>query len=249
MVTTDATEIKRSLSLVAYDEIKTMILNLTLKPGASITEMWLIERLQMSRTPIREALYRLQQEHFVELAPRKGWFVSELKLRDIQELYVIREALEGISARHAAARISEDELTSMERHLDSLENLLEADEQAVDDPGDSIHTLIFRFSGNALINEVMSIHLERLKMFHLITSSLPGRKLQSWREHREIFYALKARDSDRAEAAMRQHIRSSLDSLLQSLIENKVDYQRAIRPGPLLTRENDRKDREEWNDA
>lgn len=229
MVTSDASQIKRSLSVVAYDEIKTLILNLTLKPGSSLTEMWLIDRLQMSRTPIREALYRLQQEHFVELAPRKGWFVSEIKLRDIQELYVIREALEGISARHAASRISDEELQKMESYLDSLETLLQNDEEAVDDPGDSIHSLIFRFSGNELINEVMSIHLERLQMFHLITSSLPGRKFQSWREHREIFFALKARDGNLAEEVMRKHIRSSLDSLLQSLIENKVDYQKAIR--------------------
>lgn len=229
MATRDASEIKRSLSLVAYDEIKTMILNLTLKPGSSITEMWLIERLQMSRTPIREALYRLQQEHFVELTPRKGWFISEMKLQDIHELYVIREALEGISARYAATRISDDELQKMESYLNSLENLLEEDEESVDDPGDSIHQLIAQHCGNALINEVMVIHLERLHMFHLITSSLPGRKLQSWREHKEIFFALKARDGDRAEEMMRKHIRSSLDSLLQSLIENKVDYQKAIK--------------------
>ena len=229
MATRDASEIKRSLSLVAYDEIKTMILNLTLKPGSSITEMWLIERLQMSRTPIREALYRLQQEHFVELTPRKGWFISEMKLQDIHELYVIREALEGISARYAATRISDDELQKMESYLNSLENLLEEDEGSVDDPGDSIHQLIAQNCDNALINEVMVIHLERLHMFHLITSSLPGRKLLSWREHKEIFYALKARDGDRAEEMMRKHIRSSLDSLLQSLIENKVDYQKAIK--------------------
>lgn len=229
MTTVESSEIKRSLSLVAYEQIKTMILNLTLKPGNSVTEMWLIERLQMSRTPIREALYRLQQEHLVQLTPRKGWFVSELKLRDIQELYVIREALEGISARHAAERISDEELQKMESYLDSLESLLEEDEDAVEDPGDSIHNLIFSFSGNELINEVMSIHLERLQMFHLITSSLPGRKYQSWHEHREIFAALKARDGARAEEVMRKHIRSSLDSLLQSLIENKVDYQKAIR--------------------
>lgn len=229
MLMNDSPVFKKSLSAVAYDQIKTMILNLTLKPGSSLTEMWLIERLQMSRTPIREALNRLQQEHLVELTPRKGWFVSELKLRDIQELYVIREALEGISARHAATRIGDAQLNEMERYLASLESQLEENEEAVDDPGDSIHNLIFRFSGNQMINEVMSIHLERLSMFHLITSSLPGRRLQSWHEHREIFFALKARDPARAEDCMRQHVRSSLDSLLKSLIDNKVDYQKALK--------------------
>ncbi|WP_044176713.1 GntR family transcriptional regulator [Phytobacter massiliensis] len=243
MSISDETEIKRSLSVIAYDEIKTMILSLALKPGSSVTEMWLIDRLRMSRTPIREALYRLQQEHFVELVPGKGWFVSEINLSDIQELYVIREALEGISARHAAEQISDEELQRMEIYLDSLETLLQEDEEAVDDPGDSIHNLIFRFCGNALINEVMSIYLERLQMFHLITSSLPGRKLQSWREHREIFYALKARDGALAEDVMRKHIRSSLESLLLSLIDNKIDYQKAIKqalplPGRLIKNEN-----------
>ena len=229
MAVSEVMETKKSLSIIAYDEIKTMILSLSLKPGNSVTEMWLIEKLKMSRTPIREALYRLQQEHFVELISGKGWFVSELKLSDIKELYVIREALEGISARHAAERISDEEVQNMENYLDSLEHLLEQNEEAVEDPGDSIHQLIFRFSGNALINEVMSIHLERLQMFHLITSSLPGRKYQSWREHREIFSALKARDGALAETLMREHIRSSLESLLLSLIENKIDYQKAIK--------------------
>jgi len=225
----EAVKSKTSLSAVAYDQIKTMILNLTLKPGSSLTETWLIERLQMSRTPIREALNRLQQDRLVELTPRKGWFVSEMKLRDVQEVFMVREALEGIAARHAATRVPDVDLADMEGYLASMEALLTENEDAVEDPGDSIHELIFSYCGNELINEMMSVHLERLKMFHLITSSLPGRKLQSWHEHRDIFAALKARDEDGAERAMRAHVRSSQDSLLRSLMENKVDYQRAMR--------------------
>ncbi|AHF77308.1 Putative GntR family transcriptional regulator [Sodalis praecaptivus] len=219
MSTAETPRIKQSLSFIAYEKIKAMILNMELQPGSSLTEMWLIGKLDMSRTPIREALYRLQQERFVELTRHKGWYVSEIKLRDIQELFVIREALEGICARHATARISDEALTKMEAYLDSLEAPLLANEEAVVDPGDTLHDLIFTYADNQLINTMMAIHLERLRMFHVIASNLPGRKLQSWREHREILYALKARDEDRVEQTMRRHIRSSLDSLLQDLLQ------------------------------
>ena len=117
-------QLKQSLSFVAYEKIKAMILDMELAPGSSLTEMGLIEKLSMSRTPIREALYRLQQERFVELAPRKGWFVSQIRLRDIQELFEIREALEGISARNATHRIPQEKLQAMATFLDSLEQAL-----------------------------------------------------------------------------------------------------------------------------
>uniref|UniRef100_A0A8R2D7D9 HTH gntR-type domain-containing protein n=2 Tax=cellular organisms TaxID=131567 RepID=A0A8R2D7D9_ACYPI len=112
---------KPSLSEIAYRRIKEMILSLTLAPGSSLTEMGLIDQLGMSRTPIREALYRLQQERFVELTPRKGWFVSEIKLQDIQQLFVIREALEGIATRQATQRTPDHELAVMADKLAALE--------------------------------------------------------------------------------------------------------------------------------
>lgn len=221
-------QIKQSLSFIAYEKIKTMILNMELEPGSSLTEMWLIEKLSMSRTPIREALYRLQQENFVTLTPRKGWYVSEISLRDIQELFEIREALEGISARNATSRLSDQQLDKMARFLASLEHALEEDEEAVEDPGDSLHDLIFSAADNQFINNIMTIYLDRLRMFHVLASSLPGRKRQSWREHQEILQAMIARDEEGAEQAMRRHIRSSMQSILQSMMKKSSSYQRDI---------------------
>ncbi|PIJ52082.1 hypothetical protein BL250_01845 [Erwinia sp. OLTSP20] len=229
----DATpRLRQSLSFIAYEKIKAMILNMELEPGSSLTEMWLIEKLNMSRTPIREALYRLQQESFVTLTPHKGWFVSEISLRDIQELFEIREALEGISARHATRRLSDEQLQEMARFLASLEQALQEDEAAVVDPGDSLHDLIFSAADNQFINNIMTIYLDRLRLFHVLASGLPGRKRQSWREHQEILQAMIARNEEAAENAMRRHIRSSMQSILESIMNKSNSYQRDITLSP-----------------
>ncbi|WP_158784605.1 GntR family transcriptional regulator [Pantoea sp. BAV 3049] len=220
--------IKKSLSFIAYERIKEMILNMEIAPGSSLTEMGLIEQLAMSRTPVREALYRLQQESFVELAPRKGWFVAEIKLRDIQELFLIREALEGIATRNATHRLSEEQLQQMQHYLASIETSLLADEAAVSDPGDSLHEMIFTCIDNHYINTIMTNYIDRLRQFHIIASRLPGRKLQSYYEHREVLLALMARDENRAEEAMRQHIRSSMNSILDCIINKTPLYGQSV---------------------
>lgn len=216
--------IKKSLSFIAYEKIKEMILNMEIAPGSSLTEMGLIEQLGMSRTPIREALYRLEQESFVELAPRKGWFVAEIRLRDIQELFLIREALEGISTRNATHRLQQAQLLQMQAYLATLEPLLLADEAAVDDPGDSLHEMIFACIDNHYLNNIMTNYIDRLRQFHIIASRLPGRKLQSYYEHCEILQALIARDENRAEQAMRHHIQSSMNSILDCIINKTPLY-------------------------
>ncbi|MDW8845517.1 GntR family transcriptional regulator [Erwinia sp. MMLR14_017] len=228
MSAVDAGNIKKSLSFIAYEKIKDRILNMEISPGSSLTEMWLIEQLGMSRTPIREALYRLQQESFVELAPRKGWFVAEIKLRDIQELFMIREALEGISTRNATHRLSDEQLHHMQHYLASLEASLLKDEAAVSDPGDSLHEMIFACIDNHYVNNIMANYIDRLRQFHIIASRLPGRKLQSYYEHCDIFQALLARDENRAEQAMRQHIQSSMNSILDCIINKTPLYGQSV---------------------
>ena len=228
---------KPSLSEIAYRRIKEMILSLTLAPGSSLTEMGLIDQLGMSRTPIREALYRLQQERFVELTPRKGWFVSEIKLQDIQQLFVIREALEGIATRQATLRVPDSELAAMAETLAALEPILRTDEINATDAGDAIHTLIFAHADNPYISSIMTLYLDRLQLFHVIAMNLPGRKLQSWLEHQQILTAMQTRDADAAEQAMRQHIRSSLHSILEGLMQQPGFPSPGVRLTPAITQE------------
>jgi len=209
---------KTSLSEIAYNKLKSLILHLTLRPGDPITELDLIETLGMSRTPIRQALNRLAQEGFVSLLPRKGWYVTEISLRDIHEIFIVREALEGMAARIAAEIITDTALTELNQYMAAIE----IDEKSETDPGDKIHEKILAIANNQRINGVLQLYEDHLKRFHYVAIRLPGRVTQSYKEHKEIIEAINDKNSDLAEATMRKHIQSSRKSLFDSIAAGRV---------------------------
>lgn len=213
---------KQSLSDIAHQKLKNMLLDLELRPGSVITEIKLMETLGMSRTPIRQALHRLAQEEFVRLAPRKGWFIAEVSLRDIQDIFVVREALEGIAARLAAELITKETLYELNDYMAGVAAEEQAEESKNIDPGDILHQKIFEAVGNQQMNRVLSLYGDHLRRFHIMACRLPGRALLSYKEHYEILRALTDRDGDKAEQAMRHHIRSSRCSLLEAIVNERV---------------------------
>lgn len=208
---------KQSLSDIAYVRIKAALVDLQFGPGSAITEMQLMEKLGMSRTPVRQALHRLEQEGLVKLLPRKGWFVAGVSLRDIQEIFVIREALEGIAARLAAERMTDAQLQELKDYMDKVKP---AEGQETIDPGDILHQRIFEVVENAQMNRVLNLYDDQLRRFHVMASRLPGRALLSYREHYDILAAMIEREAEKAERLMREHIRSSKSSILEAVINN-----------------------------
>ncbi|MDF2500134.1 MAG: transcriptional regulator, GntR family protein [Anaerosporomusa subterranea] len=213
---------KTSLSDLAHNTLKNMLLNLEIRPGSPITEIQLMETLGMSRTPIRQALHRLEQEGFVNLTPRKGWFVADISLRDIQEIFVVREALEGIAARLAAESITDDVLRELNEYMVKVSSAAAPDEQEAVDPGDILHDQIFAAVDNKQMNRVLGLYGDHLRRFHIMAIRLPGRALLSYQEHCEILQALTKRDGEGAEQAMRNHIRSSKRSLFEAIVNERV---------------------------
>ncbi len=209
---------KASLSEIAYSKLKSLILHLTLRPGDPITELDLIETLGMSRTPVRQALNRLAQEGFVSLLPRKGWYVTEISLRDIHEIFIVREALEGMAARVATEIVTDAALTELNQYMAAIE----IDEKNEADPGDKIHDKILAIANNQRISGVLQLYEDHLKRFHYVALRLPGRITQSYKEHQEVVGAMNDRNSDLAEAAMRKHIQSSRKSLFDSIAAGRV---------------------------
>src|SRR3970040_2203668 len=105
MVVTDADK--------AYKQIKEKIVTIEMKPGAVIREVELMADLKLGRTPIREALKRLQSENLVIATPRRGMFVSDVAITDLTQIYEIRVELEALCARLAAERINPKQLIAM----------------------------------------------------------------------------------------------------------------------------------------
>lgn len=197
------------LSDRAYQLIKHKIATLQFPPSSLINEQELMEELGIGRTPIREALRRLEVENLVTIVPRRGTFVSELSITDLQALAEIRQELEGLAARLAAERIDEGEITQMEA-------LFEGFEQAVTREGNEVlmdrdkrfHHLLYRATRNKFLEDILDqLYTLSLRLWYFSLERLSPEAMQAaMKDHLQVIEALKEGDADRAEQAMQRHV-------------------------------------------
>ncbi len=202
----------------AYETIKQMILNSEFKADEQLPIEALAQQLHISRTPIREALLRLESEGLVRAASRVGFFVQGITRREFSELFELRALTEGYAAEKAAAVLSDKDIVR-------LEDLHRAGTEAVDQ-GDlprfmemevALHTLILQLARNRrLVRMVDSIKDLTYRERVLSLRSLENVKT-SLAEHRKILDALRARKPVRARQAMQAHIEAVRRRLLSFL--------------------------------
>ena len=196
-----------------YDILKKEIITLRLSPGEPLAEEKLSKRFEVSRTPIREVLNKLDHEGLVELIPQKGAFIARIGFSDIREIFQIREALEGITAKISASRFTKEELDEFESALDT-ENLDKAEEV-----GRKLHQTILEKAGNKRISSLIDVLRSQIERMYFLAKNLPGREKRSLEEHREILKALQMKNGELAEKAMRKHMASTLRTVIESLGE------------------------------
>jgi DNA-binding GntR family transcriptional regulator len=194
------------LSEQAYHLIKEKIITLELAPSSVIDEQALMEELELGRTPIREALHRLATEGLVNIVPRRGMFVANINITDLQKVFEVRMLLEGFCARLAAERITEEQITQMEAVLQELEQAPNRDVEALMALDERFHALLYQAPGNEFLAEALDrLYAQSLRLWYLVVDRLAD-LVGEIAVHREIIPALKARDGAWAEALMRQHI-------------------------------------------
>jgi DNA-binding GntR family transcriptional regulator len=202
---------RRKMTDWVCDELREAIVNLRLRPGEPLREAALAEKLGVSKTPLREAFARLEQEGLVETTSFKGAVVTGYSERDLKEIYELRALLEGAAARSAAERADDATLRALRDVLDRS--------RALRDAGDlvGLAELLGRFDVivysqvtndriGALIDNLRA-HLTRIGR---LTEDIPGRVEASVEEHAAIVDAILARNPDEAERLMRVHIGSVL---------------------------------------
>ncbi len=194
---------------------------MTAAPGERLMETQLAEELGVSRTPVREAIRKLELEGLVVMVPRRGAYVASMSVRDISETFEIRSALEGLAAKLAVDKITADELEAMEltvlRMSKSIENhdlneLVEIDEE--------FHDILVRASRNERLTQMISLLREQIKRFRCASLSNLGRQSLILGEHRQILEAIAERDSDSAQILVEEHISNAEDSLL-NVVKNR----------------------------
>jgi DNA-binding GntR family transcriptional regulator len=195
--------------------LREMIILGKLGPGEKLGEANLATQLNVSRTPVREAIQHLSDEGFIEYLPHCGARVLIPSVQLATETFLVREALEGIAAREAAKRIEPARVEYLRAYFDSLRERVSAGDMS--DVGDIIHEETFRITGNPTLERLMSVCRFKISWFQKIASKVPGRLPLAFREHDGILSALEAGDPEWAESVARAHVRHTLDDLLPAL--------------------------------
>ena len=207
-----------NLAIEAHRQILRMILEGELKPGEVLQEAVLGERLEMSRTPVREAIKRIQSEGLAEV---QGRFtkVRRISPDEIEEIFFIRLTLEPGCARDAVS-IRPAQLDDMENRVMALMREGPGEDNAAWHTDDAFHGMIATAAGNRATAKVISDLHSRTCIFD--HSQVPARFLKGCAEHLDIIDALRHGEGDRAEAAMRAHLEHARDAIFRRLDTLKV---------------------------
>ncbi|MEA1961167.1 MAG: GntR family transcriptional regulator [Bacillota bacterium] len=208
----------KPLRELVLEAIREAIITEKLQPQERLMEIQLAEELGVSRTPVREALRKLELEGFIVMVPRKGAYVADLSLKDIADVFEIRAALEGLAAGLAAERITDEEIEEMERSLvekgeainqNDLERLVAVDTK--------FHESIYKASRNDRLSSIISNLREQIQRFRSTSLSYPGRMQMSLQEHRNILESIEARDIQLARQLAQEHIENAENVLIDAL--------------------------------
>lgn len=198
----------RLASKKAYHLIKEKIVTLELAPSSVIDERALMEVLGLGRTPIRDALQRLDTEGLVNIIPRRGMFVADISITDLQGIFEVRIILAGFCARLAARRITAGQIAQMEVVLQDLEQVQGGDSKALMAIDRRFQQLLHQAADNEFLAETLDrLYDLSLRIWYLVLPRL-GDVHDAIEQHWQLHEALKARDEARAEAVIQQHIRA-----------------------------------------
>lgn len=208
-----------SLTEQTYEIIQNAILSLELRPGDPISVQRLSEQLGVSRTPVKDALLRLEQDGLVSSIPQKGTYVSSITIEDVEEILELRILLESYAAGRAAELLSPDELAEAEAILERMKDSYAAEEYFESATiGNQFHELLLSKVKNCrLISFLRQLDIQytRIRHYLAIQSKQHSKSID---QHYYVLAALKAGDAQQATAAMADHLSSVREDIVSSLL-------------------------------
>jgi len=217
---------EESASVVAqtYLELRRQILSGQLQPGEPLSEYQLAKALNVSRTPVREALGRLRSAGLVRSVPQRGMFVSELGPGDVVEIMEIRERLELLAVRRVMDQgLSDEQLTVWEEQTRQARQLIVdghlPEALAI---GSSLHDQLIELSGNERLAGILAQLSGQVWLLSMVGIRAPGRPEEANEEHRVLLAHMRNGDADAAETVMREHLRNEGRTLLSATLPKGV---------------------------
>jgi DNA-binding GntR family transcriptional regulator len=206
---------RENISDSVYGWIKKAIINVEFKPGERLTQEMITERLNISRTPVREAFKRLEAEGLLIVKPRLGAVVVQLSLAKFLELYEIRSLLETAAALHAAEKITDKNIAELEKiNAKMISNF--GHPQKFMECNRSFHLTLYGYSGmRYLVNYITGVW-NLTEPYRLMYISHEGKSTVAVDEHVQVIDALKRRKPDEVSQAIREHLRDVVTTLSQN---------------------------------
>ncbi|AUS98465.1 GntR family transcriptional regulator [Clostridium thermosuccinogenes] len=213
----------KPLREVIFDTLREAIIMGELKPGERLMEVQLAEKMGVSRTPVREAIRKLELEGFVTMVPRRGVQVADLSMKDIIDVLEIRASLDSLATSLAAERITNDELKDLKHVNNQFTNYVEKENLQNSIKKDvEFHELIYRCSRNEKLLQITNNLREQVHRFRVIYMKDLSAHKGLVAEHCEILEAIEARDPERAGMLARKHIENQEQAILNSIHKNNL---------------------------
>jgi len=215
---------ERGLNQQAYAEIRRQILEGELLPASALSEHQLATTMHLSRTPVREAIKRLEKEGLVRSIPNRGTFISEISAHDIMEIYQVREGLESLAARIAAEQMRAEDVQALDREI-ALTSTLSAKGRIGDIFQSDVrfHKCIIGATHNDRLSSILATLDDQMCRVRTTLSRSPDWLATVMREHALIAERIKARDGKGAERAMKQHLRSACERSIRVALPLRMD--------------------------
>ena len=215
----------KSISLAdqVFEKLESDIISGVYPRGEVLTELKLVEQLNVSRTPIREALRRLEQERLIRDSG-KGSVVLGITLEDLEDIMDIRLCCEGLAAYHAAENRTEEDIRRL-RHLTDLQDFYfeKADYDRLREIDDEFHESIYEISGRSVLMDTLRPLHRKTQRYRRSSFSIPARRQKSINEHKAICDAICDGDAALAEQLMSRHIENAKATMIARFSQNQEE--------------------------
>lgn len=202
-----------SIAEQIFEQLEGEILSGAYERGEILTETKLSEKLGVSRTPIREALRRLDQEHIIKMTT-KGAYVLGITMQDIEDIYAIRLRIEGWAAGLAAKRASDEQIAKLKETVELQEFYTQKeDADNIKNMDSTFHRLIYYMTGSTPVYDTLVPLHKRIIKYRKASVSHSSRAQDSLKEHKVIYEAIAARDAELAEKLLNEHLKKALDNI------------------------------------
>lgn len=211
---------RKSLGEDVYDHLKQAIIDQDIEPGARLVENRISQMLGISRTPLREALHKLEREDWIEKIPSGGFRVMTLSREDIEETFGIRAVLEAYAARLAAEKHRPSDLIPLEKVMKQFQNCLEKKHTArLPEINTEFHDLLYAMSDSPRLIKMINQLRAPISRYRQIILKQETYAAASCQDHADMLTAMNQRDANRVEALVRSHILKGKQAVIHRIKE------------------------------